>query len=86
MPAGELPSDDQIGGSAPLSPDRQTQTRTLAVLFALVALFAVRGGHAAPATTPACTVTGTPGSDILVGTPGRDVLCGLGGNDTLDAG
>ena len=32
---------------------------------------------------PACTITGTPGNDVLNGTPGDDVICGLGGNDTL---
>jgi uncharacterized repeat protein (TIGR02543 family) len=31
----------------------------------------------------ACTITGTPGNDVLVGTPGRDVICGLGGSDRL---
>lgn len=32
---------------------------------------------------PGCTITGTPGDDVLVGTPGRDVICGLGGNDLI---
>src|SRR4051794_27692400 len=32
---------------------------------------------------PACTQTGTAGSDVLRGTPGRDVLCGLAGSDSL---
>ncbi|HEX6130896.1 MAG TPA: choice-of-anchor O protein, partial [Actinomycetota bacterium] len=31
----------------------------------------------------ACTVTGTPGADVLRGTPRRDVMCGLGGDDVL---
>lgn len=35
---------------------------------------------------PACTITGTPGADVLVGTPGRDVICGGGGNDVLRGG
>lgn len=30
-----------------------------------------------------CTITGTPGDDVLRGTPGRDVVCGLAGNDVL---
>jgi uncharacterized repeat protein (TIGR01451 family) len=38
--------------------------------------------HAAPASGP-CTVTGTPGNDVLNGTRGRDVICGLGGNDII---
>ncbi len=31
----------------------------------------------------ACTITGTPGPDILGGTAGPDVICGLGGGDIL---
>jgi Ca2+-binding RTX toxin-like protein len=30
-----------------------------------------------------CTVSGTPGDDVLIGTAGSDVICGRGGNDTL---
>jgi predicted outer membrane repeat protein len=33
-----------------------------------------------------CTMTGTPGADVLVGGPGVDVLCGLGGRDVLIGG
>jgi Ca2+-binding RTX toxin-like protein len=40
-----------------------------------------RGGSAVPARR--CTITGTPGDDVLHGTPGNDVICGLGGNDTI---
>ncbi len=32
---------------------------------------------------PACTITGTPGSDTIHGTPGNDVICGGDGNDLL---
>ena len=32
---------------------------------------------------PRCTVTGTPGDDVLTGTPADDVICGLGGDDRL---
>lgn len=32
---------------------------------------------------PACTKTGTAGSDLLLGTAGPDVLCGLGGDDLI---
>src|SRR2546423_15413128 len=67
-----------------MSPDRENRIKTLAALFAMAALVAVRGGHAAPNSVAPCTITGTPGPDILVGTPGHDVLCGLGGDDTLD--
>lgn len=30
-----------------------------------------------------CTITGTPGDDVLVGTPGHDVICALGGDDVI---
>jgi hypothetical protein len=33
-----------------------------------------------------CTITGTPGPDVLVGTGGNDVICGLGGNDRIYGG
>lgn len=32
-----------------------------------------------------CTLTGTPGNNILVGI-GHQVICGLGGNDVIHAG
>ena len=32
---------------------------------------------------PRCTVTGTPGDDVLTGTGADDVICGLGGDDRL---
>ena len=32
---------------------------------------------------PACTITGTEGSDLLLGTGGADVICGLGGDDFI---
>jgi Ca2+-binding RTX toxin-like protein len=33
-----------------------------------------------------CTITGTPGRDVLRGTPGNDTICGLGGNDLIIGG
>jgi hypothetical protein len=36
--------------------------------------------------SPACTITGTHGDDVLVGTPGDDVICGGEGNDHIDGG
>jgi hypothetical protein len=39
--------------------------------------------NALPPPSGSCTITGTPGPDILNGTPGPDVLCGLGGNDII---
>ncbi len=38
---------------------------------------------ASPAAKPSCTITGTPGKDILRGTSGDDVICGLGGDDIV---
>jgi Ca2+-binding RTX toxin-like protein len=36
-------------------------------------------------TTLACTISGTPTSEILTGTSGDDVICAGGGNDTIRA-
>ena len=33
-----------------------------------------------------CTITGTPGADVLRGTGADDVICGLGGDDDVDGG
>jgi uncharacterized repeat protein (TIGR02543 family) len=43
------------------------------------------GGQPGPGQSQpqGCTITGTPGDDVLTGTPGDDVICGLGGKDTL---
>jgi Ca2+-binding RTX toxin-like protein len=35
-------------------------------------------------TVAECTITGTPGADVLEGSAGYDRICGLGGNDTLE--
>ncbi|MGC5222833.1 choice-of-anchor Q domain-containing protein [Micromonospora sp. DT81.3] len=40
----------------------------------------------AEVVAPACTQTGTSGSDVLIGGDGADVLCGLGGRDVLLGG
>ncbi|WP_167736048.1 Ig-like domain-containing protein [Nocardioides sp. 503] len=52
-----------------------------AVLVAVT--LAVAPGPAAAQAAPRCTVTGTPGNDVLRGTRHRDVICGRGGNDRL---
>jgi len=39
-----------------------------------------------PVEQGTCTITGTPGDDVLVGTDDDDVICGGGGNDTLIGG
>jgi Cadherin domain/Bacterial Ig domain/RTX calcium-binding nonapeptide repeat (4 copies) len=36
----------------------------------------------AEATDP-CTISGTPGDDVMTGTPRDDVICGFGGDDVL---
>ena len=64
---------------------QENRIKAAAALFITVSLFLVRGAHAGHASTT-CTITGTPGADLLFGTPGRDVICGLGGNDVLDGG
>ncbi|MDP9219550.1 MAG: hypothetical protein M3P23_03315 [Actinomycetota bacterium] len=35
------------------------------------------------ASLPACTIVGTPNSDVIHGTSGKDVICGGAGNDFL---
>jgi Ca2+-binding RTX toxin-like protein len=37
------------------------------------------------AESASCTISGTPGPDVLHGTPARDVICGFGGNDAVFA-
>src|SRR5205823_12334678 len=66
-----------------VGPRDANRLRTLAAMFASLALFAATKVHAAAFRT-GCTITGTSGPDILLGTPGRDVICGLGGNDKID--
>jgi Ca2+-binding RTX toxin-like protein len=68
----------------PVNPDRETRARALAALFATMALILVGGPRASVGNVSGCTITGTPGPDLLFGTHGRDVICGLGGNDVLD--
>lgn len=55
----------------------------IAALHATVVLACVLALQGGAATASACTITGTPGPDLLSGTEGRDVICGLGGNDTI---
>src|ERR671937_771860 len=52
----------------------------MAAARARAAILVPASGHSALA----CTITGTPGNDIIFGTRGNDVICGLGGNDTID--
>ena len=86
---------DQVGGAATpamleevrsVPPRDSNRMKTLAAMFASIALFAAARAHAAGSQLPACTITGTNGPDIVSGTPGRDVICGLGGNDMIRGG
>ena len=67
-----------------MAPRDANRLRTIAAMFASLALFAATKVHAATYHAQGCTITGTSGPDILFGTPGPDVICGLGGNDSID--
>jgi len=60
----------------------------LAALLVLVLPGSATAGRPQDRQTdvPPCTITGTPGPDVLVGGRGRDIICGLGGNDRLLGG
>jgi Ca2+-binding RTX toxin-like protein len=58
-------------------------SRHLAIAAAAVLTLAGAIGAARPAGALTCTITGTPGDDILTGTSGVDTICGLEGNDVL---
>src|SRR5919201_5111170 len=75
------PKPSEVRSVAPRDSNR---IKTLAAMFASLALFAATRAHAAARHSLACTITGTSGADLLFGTNGRDVICGLGGNDMLD--
>jgi Ca2+-binding RTX toxin-like protein len=61
---------------------RRASTLAVGMMLVMVGLLAIP----ANASHLPCTVSGTPGDDILVGTAGNDVLCGLGGDDQLYGG
>jgi len=46
-------------------------------------IWARRSGAGPPLIAGPCTITGTPGNDVLTGTPGPDRICALGGNDRV---
>ena len=60
--------------------------RSMLRVAAAVTVLVVLASAAPSASAPRCTITGTPGRDVLVGTARHDVICGLGGNDLLDGG
>jgi hypothetical protein len=60
------------------------QTAMVAVLLGVLAWAVLIVSPARAALPePPCTVTGTPGGDVLTGSPNDDVICGLGGDDTI---
>ena len=67
-----------------MAPRDANRIRTLAAMFASLALFAATKAHAMTHHASGCTTTGTNGPDMLFGTRGHDVICGLGGNDFID--
>jgi Ca2+-binding RTX toxin-like protein len=54
-------------------------------IFALLLLLATLPVVAKGGSHPACTITGTPGGDLLEGGNGNDVICGRGGSDIITA-
>jgi hypothetical protein len=62
---------------------QETRIKATAAMLLTASIFLVRGAHAAIQASSSCTITGTPGRDMILGTPGRDVICGLGGDDVL---
>jgi Ca2+-binding RTX toxin-like protein len=42
-----------------------------------------RAADRLPIWTPGCSITGTPGPDVLEGTPERDFICGGSGDDVI---
>jgi hypothetical protein len=59
-----------------VAPRDANRLKTLAAMFASLALFAATKVHAATLPSRGCTITGTSGTNVLVRTPGRDVMCG----------
>jgi Ca2+-binding RTX toxin-like protein len=53
--------------------------------FAVTVVVAAVPVLAQGGTTPACTIRGGSGGDLLIGTAGADVICGYGGSDTITA-
>jgi hypothetical protein len=56
------------------------------LVLVLCAAGIIAGGSLPANARSACTITGTPGNDVLSGTAGPDVICGLGGHDRITAG
>ena len=55
---------------------QENRIKATAALFLTVSLFLVRGAHASLQAAQSCTITGTPGADLLFGyPPKRPVLC-----------
>ena len=67
----------------PRAASNRNRIAKAAALFASVAGLLVAAGPAAASSPPECTITGTPGADVLRGTAGSDVICGFEGNDAV---
>jgi Ca2+-binding RTX toxin-like protein len=67
---------DSAGSSYLVSEPKATTARTSATTTPQMML----------SRLPICTVSGTPGDDVLVGTPGPDVICAGDGDDMVDSG
>lgn len=86
-PAGGTLAVDQEAGVVVYTPDLGfTGTDTFVVRVCQLggACETVRVDvHVTDGPSPACTILGTDGPDVLVGTFGDDVICALGGNDIV---
>lgn len=94
--AADSPAVDAAVGCPPPERDQRRVSRPQGPACDAGAFERIVGGGSAPVPAPSvleeatdpppksvCTITGTPGPDILIGTRKRDIICGLGGNDRL---
>lgn len=63
--------------------NRSTARRLVAPLLAVVVLAGAAPATSAVPAAPKCTITGTPGNDVLHGSKRADVICGRGGHDRI---
>src|SRR6185312_16858693 len=71
------------GGKMNSHRTRRTAALALCASLVLALILVPAFGNAAAPAQPRCTITGTPGDDMLSGTRGDDTICGLGGDDTI---
>jgi Ca2+-binding RTX toxin-like protein len=81
--------DDDTAGMTNATSTKQNLDSTTDLTVVATNILTKRYWHhfealtAPPPPSGTCTITGTPGPDIINGTPGADVICGLGGNDII---